>query len=173
MTIFTISNKHKDVQKECCYIITSVGDTTGGLGFYAPLEKVISSGTLFIFISKSIKTMNITILLLFTFIAYNIGKGRIRITIKNDSITSLPLSNPSNDNRYGTVRNDFEPHETVEVQDRVEADILLEDEHRPNAFRIICRNCGKVDYKKSAKAKFCSDTCRMEYHKNKKGVDNV
>ena len=34
-------------------------------------------------------------------------------------------------------------------------------------FEIICKNCSSLVIKKSSKAKFCDDSCRWEYHKNK------
>jgi hypothetical protein len=38
-------------------------------------------------------------------------------------------------------------------------------QHTGTGFNITCQQCGKPSLKHSPKAKFCSDACRMNYHK--------
>lgn len=47
--------------------------------------------------------------------------------------------------------------------------------NRPNGnrtnggYEIECKNCGKQTVKKSPRAKYCSDICRIQYHEREKG----
>jgi len=107
-------------------------------------------------------------IIIFVFLfAYLLGRGIIVIRITNLPNTSLLSRFFEQRLPLSPIRQDFSYMEMGNQSRGEEPDVILKDTHSPNAFKVVCQNCGKVEYKKSSKAKFCSTHCRMEYHKKK------